>query len=332
MSKLINIIVKTFENLIILNDKNIVIIFDSNKKIWFSLRDVYKALDYKDIKKEIKRIDVDKKHLTTYGKIHIENENDNKIKNDNNNSIRKKHPHMVMIDESGIYNLLDKSNKPIAKQFRDELFYNILPKLREDGEFKFNINDKAKLKQLTKKLHLIQKEQTMKHLTSKRYTEYKNTSGKGFIYVLKIKTLKDGKEEICYKIGYATNLNKRLESYKTGHPDIELVYQENVNVSKKQLEKCVLNLNIMKRLSTKNEIICESSLEKIINEAQKTESIYYLKDLLDELYYINSYYSNDTDVLKFFPIIKEKYDQLRDQDQTEDYPDFPKVYPPLKNF
>jgi hypothetical protein len=73
-------------------------------------------------------------------------------------------------------------------------------------------------------------------------------------------------------------------------------------------------------------------LKKIINEAQKTENIYYLKVLLDELYYINSYYSNDTDVLKFFPIIKEKYDQLRDQDQTEDYSGFPKVYPPLKNF
>jgi len=122
-------------------------------------------------------------------------------------------------------------------------------------------------------LQLIHKEQSIKRLTSKRYTEYKNTSGKGFIYVLKIKTLKDGKEEICYKIGYATNLNKRLESYKTGHPDIELVYQENVNVSKKQLEKCVLNLNIMKRLSSKNEIICNSSLKNIINEIQDCKKI-----------------------------------------------------------
>ena len=80
--------------------------------------------------------------------------------------------------------------------------------------------------------------------------------------------MKDGKEEICYKIGYASNLNKRLESYKTGHPDIELVYQENVNVSKQQLEKCVLNLNILKRLSSKNEIICNKSLEEIKSEIQ----------------------------------------------------------------
>ena len=83
---------------------------------------------------------------------------------------------------------------------------------------------------------------------------------------MKVKVLKDGKEDKCYKIGYASNLNKRLETYKTGHPDIELVHQENVNVSKKQLEKCVLNLNIMKRLSNKNEIICNSSLDEIKNE------------------------------------------------------------------
>ncbi len=93
-----------------------------------------------------------------------------------------------------------------------------------------------------------------------------NSSRKGFIYILKVKILKAGIEKICYKIGYASDLNKRLETYKTGHPDIELVFQENVNVSKKKLEKCVLNLNIMKRLSTKNEIICDSSLEDIKNE------------------------------------------------------------------
>jgi len=106
----------------------------------------------------------------------------------------------------------------------------------------------------------------MKRLTTKKYTTYDNISGKGFIYVLKLKILKDGKEIKCYKIGYATNLNKRLETYKTGHPDIELVFQENVNVSKKQLEKCVLNLNLLKRLNSKNEIICNSSLEDIKSE------------------------------------------------------------------
>ena len=262
MSKLISVIVKTFDNLLTLNNENITIIFDKNNKIWFSLRDLYKALDYKDIKKEIKRIDIDNKHLTTYGNIYINNEKHKKL-----------HPQMVMIDESGMYIVLNNSTKPLAKEFRDELFSNILPKLREDGQFKFNSNDKKKLKTLKSKLNLIQKEQSMKRLTSKKYTEYKNTSGKGFIYVLKVKTLRDGKEKHCLKLGYATNLNKRLDTYKTGHPDIELVHQENVNVSKKQLEKCVLNLNIMKRLSSNNEIICDSPLKDIINEIKDCKKL-----------------------------------------------------------
>ena len=116
---------------------------------------------------------------------------------------------------------------------------------------------------LTKKLKLYQKEQLIKHTTTQKYN---NISGKGFIYVLKIKTIKDGKEKQCYKIGYTTNLNKRLQTYKTGHPDIELVHHENVNVSKKQLEKCVLNLNILKKLSSKNEILCDKTIDEIKNE------------------------------------------------------------------
>ena len=113
----------------------------------------------------------------------------------------------------------------------------------------------------------------MKILTTKQYTKYINSSRKGFIYVLKVKILTNGIEKICYKIGYTSDLNKRLETYKTGHPDIELVYQENVNVSKKQLEKCVLNLNIMKRLSSKNEIICDKSLTEIKSEIKDCKKL-----------------------------------------------------------
>jgi prophage antirepressor-like protein len=267
MSKLLSIIIKTFDNLIILNNEDISIVFDINKKIWFSLRDVFKALGYKDIKKEIKRIDLDKKHITIYSKIYINNDNDNY------NNKKKKHPQTVMIDEAGIYKLLDKSTKPIAKQFRDELFTNILPEYRKTGNIKSNLTDKNKLKKLEKKLTFIRKEQLMKKLTSKKYTKYNNISGKGFIYVLKVKTLKGGREIYCYKIGYATNLNKRLETYKTGHPDIELVHQENVNVSKQQLEKCVLFLNLKKRLTSKNEIICDISLEEIKSQIKDCKII-----------------------------------------------------------
>ena len=182
-------------------------------------------------------------------------------------------PQMKMVSESGLFMLLDKSQKPKALELKRVLYTNVLPSIRKTGKFSVNSEDKLKLKKLTKKLQLIQKEQSMKRLTTKKYTTYNNLSGKGFIYVLKVKILKDGKEIQCYKIGYASNLNKRLQTYKTGHPDIELVYQENVGVSKKQLEKCVLNLNIMKRLSSKNEIICDKTLEEIKSEIEDCKKL-----------------------------------------------------------
>ena len=263
MSSLLSVIIKTFDNLIKFNENNITIIFDKHNNIWFSLSDLFKSIGYINSNREIKRLTIDKSNIKTYKEIFDELNTNTQLSLKTRKNIQ---PHMKMTNEAGIYLILDKSNKPITKAFKDALFTKILPEYRKTGDIKSNTNDKIKLKKLTKKLHLIQKEQSMKRLTSKKYTTYDNISGKGFIYVLKVKILKDGKEIRCYKIGYATNLNKRLETYKTGHPDIELVHQENVNVSKKQLEKCVLNLNILKRLNSKNEIICNSSLKEIKHE------------------------------------------------------------------
>jgi len=263
-----NLIVDIYQNIIDINGNKILILTDNDNKIWFSLRQILNTLEYKNVKAEIKRLEIDDKELLDLETLLQNVPPKYHIKYD-----KYIQSQMKMVSESGLFILLDKSEKPKAVALKRILYSDVLPSIRKTGKFSVNSIDKLKLKKLTKKLQLIQKEQTIKRLTSKRYTDYKNTSGKGFIYVLKVKNLKDGSIQICYKIGYATNLNKRLESYKTGHPDIELVYQENVNVSKKQLEKCVLNLNIMKRLSTKNEIICESSLKEIINEIQDCKKL-----------------------------------------------------------
>ena len=263
-----NLIVDIYQNIIDINGNKILILIDTDNKIWFSLRQIFKILEYKNVRIEIQRIEIDDKEILTLEKLMKNIPSKNHIEYDN--YIRS---YMKMISEVGLFMLLDKSKKPKAIELKKILYTKVLPSIRKTGDYKSNKADKLKLKNLTKKLELIQKEQTMKKLTSKKYTDYKNSSGKGFIYVLKVKTLRSGKENHCLKLGYATNLNKRLDTYKTGHPDIELVHQENVNVNKKQLEKCVLNLNIMKRLSTKNEIICDSSLKDIINEIQDCKKL-----------------------------------------------------------
>ena len=263
-----SLIVDIYQNIININGSDILVLTDNDNKIWFAFRQIIDILDYKNIRKEMKRIEINKKEIITLEQLLDKIPTSNKI--DYTNNLQ---PTLKMISEAGLFILLNKSRKPYAETLKTEIFTKVLPSIRKTGDYKSNKADKLKLKNLTKKLELIQKEQTMKKLTSKKYTDYKNSSGKGFIYVLKVKTLRSGKEEHCLKLGYATNLNKRLDTYKTGHPDIELVHQENVNVNKKQLEKCVLNLNIMKRLSTKNEIICDSSLKDIINEIQDCKKL-----------------------------------------------------------
>jgi len=263
-----NLIVDIYENILDINGNEILVLIDNNNKIWFSIRHILQILEYKNVKKEIQRIEINDKEILTLEKLLKIIPKHNNIEYTNNIQ-----PHMKMISEAGLFMILDKSLKPKATEFKRVLYTEVLPSIRKTGKYSVNSTDKLKLKKLTKKLQLIQKEQSIKSLTTKKYTTYNNLSGKGFIYVLKVKILKDGKEIQCYKIGYASNLNKRLQTYKTGHPDIELVYQENVNVSKKQLEKCVLNLNIMKRLSTKNEIICDSNLEEIKNEIKDCKTL-----------------------------------------------------------
>ena len=256
-----NLIVDIYQNIIDINGNKILVLTDNDNKIWFSLRQVFNVLEYKHARIEVQRIEIDDKEILTLKSL-LKNV-PSKYHIDYNTYIQ---PHMKMISEAGLFMLLDKSQKPKAVELKRILYSNVLPSIRKTGKFSVNSVDKAKLKNLTKKLQLFQKEKSIIKKTTKTYTKYNNNTGKGFIYILKVNTIQNGKIEICYKIGYATNLNKRLNTYKTGHPDIELVHQENVNVSKKQLEKCVLNLNLKHLISTKKEIICHKTLAEIKSE------------------------------------------------------------------
>ena len=70
MSSFVNSVVATFNNLISYNNTSIIVIFDEYNKIWFSLSNIYKALGYADIAKEIKRADIDSDYIKTYGEIY----------------------------------------------------------------------------------------------------------------------------------------------------------------------------------------------------------------------------------------------------------------------
>lgn len=107
---------------------------------------------------------------------------------------------------------------------------------------------------------------------TKKYS-YDNKTGQGFIYIIRIKTQHNGYDKVCYKIGYTANLKKRMATYETGNPNIELAHKENIKCNKKQLETCILNLNTLKLLKNKTEIICDVPLKKIIEEIEECKKL-----------------------------------------------------------
>ena len=91
-------------SLIDCKNNNLEIIIDIKQKYWFKYSDLSKILGYKDYLK------------TLQSRINKENK-----KSYNELSDKKKyHPHTIFINESGLYSLLVRSNKPIALKFQKE--------------------------------------------------------------------------------------------------------------------------------------------------------------------------------------------------------------------
>lgn len=249
-----NLLDKVYNNIFKFNDTSITVLFDKNNTIWLSYNSILKSLGYSDIKKLKKRLSIDSEYFSDYNTIYPQSKL-NKIKHD------YQKPNEKYINEAGMYQLLNKSSKKIAAQLSNELFTKVLPEIRKTGKFILNSTEKQNMNKLTKKIKAYQTEikRTKKQI-------HIDETGNGFIYILKIKTLKDGKTNTCYKIGYTSDLDKRMATYKTGNPDIELVHHENIKCNKKQLEKCVMNLNTLKLLKNKAEVICNVPLKKLIGE------------------------------------------------------------------
>lgn len=243
-----------YNNIFKFNGSKILLLFDKNNTIWLSFNSILKSIGYINIKKYKHRLTLDDKYFSSYEIIYPQSKL-NIIK------IDYQKPNEKFINEAGLYLLLSQSSKPVAKELSRMLFTDVLPDIRKTGKFALNSTDRKGMNKLTQKLKNYQTEvkRTLKQ-------SFPDKTGKGFIYVLKVPTIKNGVSKTCYKVGYTTDLEKRLATYKTGNPDIELVHHDNVECNKQQLEKCVLNLNTLKLLRNKTEVICDIPLKTIISE------------------------------------------------------------------
>ena len=63
------------------------------------------------------------------------------------------HPNTSFINESGLYEVLSKSSKPLAKIFMDKYFKEIMPEIRKTGKYISNKNDMDKINKLNDKIN-----------------------------------------------------------------------------------------------------------------------------------------------------------------------------------
>lgn len=97
---------------------------------WFVGKDICEALELKDHNKSLSRLDIDERRgcliVTPSGK-----------------------QNMVVVNESGVFHLIFRSNKPEAKAFRKWVTSEVLPELRKKGTFSVKLEPIAGVNPIT---------------------------------------------------------------------------------------------------------------------------------------------------------------------------------------
>jgi prophage antirepressor-like protein len=175
---------------------------------------------------------------------------------------------MNIINESALYKLIMRSNKPIAQKFQEHVCEVILPSIRKQGEYKLqSIIDKNKEleeeklsreKELQFKEYLLTKTQLEnkkleKKLEVKKRQKYELTNS---VYIISNPTIKsykkDGKtiSKDYYKLGKSGDMNNRLGSYGPGAPKDYVIEHSRKLYSKMEetaVEKFMLSIFDSKR-------------------------------------------------------------------------------------
>ena len=241
-----------FNKLLKYGDKKIKIIFDSNGDIWFGLRDILKVLDYKNYKKALQNIYISKNNRKKYKYIGVPLEGYPFAKN--------QQPNTIFINESGLYQILSNSTKPIAKLFMNKYFTDIMPQIRKTGKYEVSKKEMKKIKNLNQKIDNYKQE--LSHFEKKDYEKSKN----GYFYISEDITIHNGKQTKCFKIGYCKDIQKRMRVYRIGHYKHKLLSYIPIILDGKQLENCVKTKMRLHLKKIGSDTICFTSLQKLKKE------------------------------------------------------------------
>ena len=246
-----------FDNIIKCNDKEILIIYDKEGEIWFGLRTILQILNYTSIDKTIHNVIINKNNMKKYQEI--ETFPTGKVLNFQKTT--------YFINESGLYELLMNSNKPLAKAFMNKYLNEIMPTIRKTGKYILKEEDKEKLDKINEKLNNYKKE--LEYYSNKYNFE---PSENGYFYIKQKMMIIDGKEVICYKIGFTKLFPDRVANYKVGEFEQKFISIIPVKFGAEILESCVKNKLKPHLHKLKTDTICFISLNSLkeeINECIK---------------------------------------------------------------
>ena len=136
-----------FNEILKVNEKEIMIVYDKNGLIWFGLRDIIIILGYTNIDKAITNIIISINNKKIYKNIDV-----HKQRGTPRGVSLNLQPNKIFINEEGLYELLSKSTKPLAKVFMDKFFTEVMPELRKNGKYILNNDDMINLKEMNKNL------------------------------------------------------------------------------------------------------------------------------------------------------------------------------------
>ena len=167
----------------------------------------------------------------------------------------------IFINESGLYQVLAASTKPLAKIFMEKYFTDIMPKIRKIGEYIADYNDKKQLEKINKKLDNYKQELTY------YYDKYNFVPSKsGYFYIMLDAKIVKGKKSTCYKFGFTSDMNDRIKNYKIGNFMSKLICYIPINVDGFLLETIIKNKLKPHLTKLNTETICFMSLDALKKE------------------------------------------------------------------
>ena len=106
-----------FNKILKVNNNDISLLYDKDGELWFGYKDILISLGYSDIQRAKVNFNLDKNNIRQ----------NSQIKGWTSvHPLANTQPHKTFINESGLYQILSKSTKSLARVFMDKYFSDII--------------------------------------------------------------------------------------------------------------------------------------------------------------------------------------------------------------